>query len=285
MHGYPAHRLESVLGEVSARLGVEAQFFTTPTSIFAGFGTQDEQRTHLMRVEPGETNLGHLSHLDRIMGQVLDGDISASEGSARIIALLAEPPRWARWQTLIAFVLSSASVACFFGVTVFEAIVAGDAGARGRAVRPRGAAASHDGAGARAVHGRHRLHTRLPRGRAHHQRQRVPDVAGRPHRAAAGAHVHARAHGAEHPPPGVGDGASVRRARHLSRAGFRRRARGEGGIGARRGAAARCTAAADRLAACPDLDGSARRGRSRRSASRCCCAPTARTPAGSCWRG
>ncbi len=123
-HGYPAHRLESVLGEVSARLGVEAQFFTTPTSIFAGFGPQDAQRTHLLRVEPGETNLGHLSRLDEIMTDVVDGRITASEGSVRIGKLLAEPPRWTRWQTLVAFVLSSGAVSCFFGVTEFEVLVA-----------------------------------------------------------------------------------------------------------------------------------------------------------------
>ncbi len=124
-HGYPAHRLESVLTDVSRRLGVDAQFFTTPTSIFAAFGTQDVQRTHLLRVEPGETNLGHLSQLDRIMGAVVDGDISASEGSARIAALLAEPPRWTNGQTVVAFVVASIAVSCFFGVTIAESAIAG----------------------------------------------------------------------------------------------------------------------------------------------------------------
>ncbi|MCU0617520.1 MAG: threonine/serine exporter family protein [Gemmatimonadaceae bacterium] len=123
-HGYSAHRLEEALGHVSARLGLEAQFFTTPTSIFAGFGPPDAQRTHLMRVQPGEPNLGHLSRLDGIMSDVVDGRITASEGSVRIGQLLAEPPRWSGAQTIIAFVLASAGVSCFFGVTIFEACVA-----------------------------------------------------------------------------------------------------------------------------------------------------------------
>lgn len=127
-HGYPAHRLEAELGEVAAKLGVEAQFFTTPTSIFAAFGAQDEQRTHLMRVEPGQPDLGRLSKLDQIMAAVLDGKTSASEGSARIVALLAEPPRWPQWQTQIAFIAASTAVACFFGVTVFVAAIAGTLG-------------------------------------------------------------------------------------------------------------------------------------------------------------
>jgi uncharacterized membrane protein YjjP (DUF1212 family) len=127
-HGYPAHRLEDVLGTVAARLGVEAQFFTTPTSIFAGFGAPDAQRTHLLRVQPGEPNLGHLSRLDAIMSAVVDGRITASDGSVRIGRLLAEPPRWSRPQTLVAFVLASAAVSCFFGVTAVEALVASGLG-------------------------------------------------------------------------------------------------------------------------------------------------------------
>jgi len=41
-HGNPAHRLEETLGRVSNRLGLETQFFSTPTSIFAAFGPQDQ---------------------------------------------------------------------------------------------------------------------------------------------------------------------------------------------------------------------------------------------------
>ncbi len=127
-HGYPAHRLETVLLDVAKRLGLEAQFFTTPTSIFASFGQEDAQRTHLLRVEPGEPNLGHLSRLDTIMGDVLDGRTSAVDGTGHIAVLLAEPPRWSATQTLVAFVLASAAIACFLRVTIFDAVTAGALG-------------------------------------------------------------------------------------------------------------------------------------------------------------
>src|SRR5215216_4013503 len=56
--GYAAHRLEQVLDQSADRLGLTSQFFSTPTSIFASFGHQEDQRTFLIRVEPGGVDLG-----------------------------------------------------------------------------------------------------------------------------------------------------------------------------------------------------------------------------------
>ena len=114
--GFSASRLEATLMDVSQRLGLEAQFFSTPTSIMAAFGPADAQRTHLIRAEPGSTNLGHLARLDRIARDVMYGLLGPVEGSARIESLLQEPPRWLRWQVLIAFVLTSVAVASFLKV-------------------------------------------------------------------------------------------------------------------------------------------------------------------------
>ena len=114
--GFSAHRLEATLSDVSRKLGLEAQFFSTPTSIMAAFGPPDSQRTHLIRAEPGSTNLSHLSGLDRIARDVVYGTLGPAEGNLRIERLLAEPPRWVLWQVLIAFVLVSVSVASFLKV-------------------------------------------------------------------------------------------------------------------------------------------------------------------------
>ena len=66
VYGIPAHRLEEVMGKAAERLGLQGQFFSTPTAIFASFGRQDEQRTFLMRVTPGEVNLGKIAELDDV---------------------------------------------------------------------------------------------------------------------------------------------------------------------------------------------------------------------------
>ena len=52
--GRDPHRIEEMLSDAAEQLGLEGQFFTTPTSIFAAFGTQETQRTFLVRVEPGD---------------------------------------------------------------------------------------------------------------------------------------------------------------------------------------------------------------------------------------
>jgi len=114
--GFSAHRLEATLSDVSRKLGLEAQFFSTPTSIMAAFGPPDSQRTHLIRAEPGSTNLSHLSGLDRIARDVMYGTVGPVEGSLKIDALLSEPPRWGTPYVLAAFVMVSVSVASFLHV-------------------------------------------------------------------------------------------------------------------------------------------------------------------------
>ena len=60
-YGYAANQLEEVMDQAAQRLGLRGQFFTTPTSIFAAFGPQEDQRTFLIRVEPGGVDLGRLA--------------------------------------------------------------------------------------------------------------------------------------------------------------------------------------------------------------------------------
>lgn len=123
-HGFAAHRLEAVLQDVAAKLGIEAHFFSTPTSLMAGFGPQERQHVHLLRVEPGSTHLGHLARLDRIARDVLADRLDPVEGSARIEALLAEPPRWPEWQVLVSFVLLSVGIAMLRGVRLADVATA-----------------------------------------------------------------------------------------------------------------------------------------------------------------
>jgi len=118
--GFSAHRLEATLSDVSRTLGLEAQFFSTPTSIMAAFGPPAAQRTHLIRAEPGSTNLSHLAGLDRIARDVVYGSVGAVEGSNRIERLLNEPDRWGQRPVLAAFVLVSVAVASFLKVGIAD---------------------------------------------------------------------------------------------------------------------------------------------------------------------
>src|SRR5437667_6623281 len=71
--GTPAHRLEEALGLVLQKLGLEGQFFSTPTGMFASFGAPEEQRTTLIRVEPGQVDLEKLILLDDLTNKVIQG--------------------------------------------------------------------------------------------------------------------------------------------------------------------------------------------------------------------
>lgn len=114
-YGYPAHRLESVMAEASRMLGLEGQFFSTPTSIFAAFGPQDAQHTFLIRVEPGGTDLGKLSELDDIIGDVLAGRITAVQGAERVNEVLAAPAKYGRALRVLAFGVVSGASSRFLG--------------------------------------------------------------------------------------------------------------------------------------------------------------------------
>lgn len=122
-YGYAAHRLESVLGSAAQQLGVEAQFFSTPTSILASFGPLSEQHTYMIRVQPGEHDLGKLEQVDQIVLGVLKGELTPARGSAQIAAVAAAAPRYGPVVTVAAFALTSGAATRFLGGGVHEIVV------------------------------------------------------------------------------------------------------------------------------------------------------------------
>lgn len=121
--GYSADRLEEALSLASERLGLEAQFFSTPTSIMASFGPQDDQRTFMIRVSPGESNLGKLARVDQVTRDVLSGRLTPSEGTAAIAAIESARPAYGALLTTAAFGIASGSAARFIGGGLAEVIV------------------------------------------------------------------------------------------------------------------------------------------------------------------
>ena len=124
-YGYPAHRVEGALGEVARRLGLTAQFFSTPTSFMASFGTLERQRTHLIRVEPGDVDLGKSADVEEIIREVLEGRATPAQGSADLERVHVAPPRYGALTTVLAFGFSSSAASRFLGGGLREALVAG----------------------------------------------------------------------------------------------------------------------------------------------------------------
>ncbi len=113
-HGTPAHRLERLLARLAASLGVEAQFLSTPTSFLAAFGPAAAQETYLLRVEPGETDLGKLVELDLLLEDLEAGRTEMGETRRRLEALRAAPARYGPLASALAFGGASAGAAVLF---------------------------------------------------------------------------------------------------------------------------------------------------------------------------
>lgn len=113
-YGTPAHRLESALEQVAARLGLEARFFVVPTALFAAFGPLGEQRSEMVRVEPGGVDLGRLARLDDVVKALVAGERSVESALNQVEAIEHEAPPASVASTAVAFGIASGAAAVFF---------------------------------------------------------------------------------------------------------------------------------------------------------------------------
>jgi len=127
-HGYPAHRLEAALTRVSLRLGLEGQFFSMPTGLFASFGAGEDQRGFQIRVEPGAMDLRTLVALEQVADAVAEGTIDPAEGSRRVDAAMEAPAPYPAWLTTLCFAVTSGAAARFFGGGLREIAVSSGVG-------------------------------------------------------------------------------------------------------------------------------------------------------------
>lgn len=127
--GTPAHRLEDALTTVSAKLGIEGQFFAMPTAVFAALRVPPgKPQTSLIRVMPGEVHLERLIQLDEILVDVAEAKSSAGEGVRRIEEALATPDRYGPMMTVLCLGAACACAGRFFGGGVADIVGAGLAG-------------------------------------------------------------------------------------------------------------------------------------------------------------
>jgi len=127
--GEPSNRLEELLAAVSEQIGLRAQFFITPTSIFAAFGPEDRQRTHLIRAAPSVTNLGKLARLDGVVEQVLAGKLDVAHGIEALNAAVGPEPARRALSSVLGYAIASACSAVILGGGVREILTAGGIGA------------------------------------------------------------------------------------------------------------------------------------------------------------
>lgn len=124
-YGTPSHRLERVLVHLAGVLGVDATFYSTPTSVMAAFQDGGQQTVRLGRVDPGEVNLGKLMAFDEVLEDVEHGRLEVREGLDRLEAVAAAPPRYSQALVALAFAVASAGAARLFGGGLYDILGSG----------------------------------------------------------------------------------------------------------------------------------------------------------------
>ena len=111
--GTPAYRLEAHLHNVSLSLNLDSCFLITPTSLtFVLSETDDEQEyAHVIRVDPGDLDLGSLARTDELVDELSSGQRTLSEAIERLDEIQNKPNPYGQILTLFAFVASSGAFA------------------------------------------------------------------------------------------------------------------------------------------------------------------------------
>lgn len=124
-YGTPAHRLETCLDRVCAELGIEAEAFSTPTTIIMSFGAPAELKTRMMRVEGGELDMGKLAQVDELADRVIDHSITIEEGITKLEAIIKGPSRFGRGISTLVHGVTAGALAIFFGGSLADVALAG----------------------------------------------------------------------------------------------------------------------------------------------------------------
>ena len=114
-YGTSSHRLEEVVAVCAQEIGLRAQTFSTPTSVFVSVESESGLSTYLARVVPGEVDISKMMEIDRLFNRVIEKKISPEEGTAEIKRIVSLPGLYPAWLTVGAFGIVSACVGNFFG--------------------------------------------------------------------------------------------------------------------------------------------------------------------------
>lgn len=131
-YGTTAQRLEAAVEAVSQRLGLDCEVWANPTGMILSFADpvrgQHDGITRVLRLEPGEQNLGRLAATDAIAEDVLAGRLAPAAGLAALKALDRPPRRRAQALAAFSFGLSASAVATLLGAGWPDVATAGGIG-------------------------------------------------------------------------------------------------------------------------------------------------------------
>jgi len=126
--GTPPGRVEAMLSDVAASVGLRGSFFALPSAVLVSIEADDGEQTRVVAAPTGDPDLAALEGIRRVATRVVAGDLAVPAARQAIRAVLAAPPAHGTLVTMLAFAWTSAVAAVLFGGAVTEALVAALAG-------------------------------------------------------------------------------------------------------------------------------------------------------------
>jgi uncharacterized membrane protein YjjP (DUF1212 family) len=110
--GSTAYRLEDNLLSIAKFLDLRASFIITPTALtfILSDDEDDQQYNHLVRVSPGDIDLGSLARIDELVDELVNGERTLEEAIKRLAEVKDKP---APYGTLLSFFAFGASSGAF----------------------------------------------------------------------------------------------------------------------------------------------------------------------------
>ncbi len=111
--GAPAHRLEAHLTRVANSIGITGSFAIAPTSMIFVLSNahNPHPQTYMLRVQPGEIELGSLAATDQLAYQLETGELSLEHAKLRLDEITQAPEPYSWFSTLLSFGLSGGAFA------------------------------------------------------------------------------------------------------------------------------------------------------------------------------
>lgn len=111
--GTPAHRLESHLSNVAPLIGVTGSFAIAPTSMTFVLADDEnpQPQTYMLRVQPGDIDLGSLARTDELAEALETGEITLEQARAKLTEITQAPEPYSWFSTLLSFGFSGGAFA------------------------------------------------------------------------------------------------------------------------------------------------------------------------------
>lgn len=127
LHSYGAtsYNLEQALQNISKQLGLEGEFFSTPTLLISSIKDEHENKTYVKRVYPSDVDLRKLTYLDELGDELIDGNIDVEQAYAKLKSLRNLDDAFPKILEILSYGMIGVCASIFFNANLFEMLAAG----------------------------------------------------------------------------------------------------------------------------------------------------------------